>query len=106
MIRFAAAQAAHETQGSSSQIDIMHHIGNSHSLELPLVGEIHLPRFAPIHIGGLELDFSPTKHLVFMLFAALIVGLVFVLSARSVARAQAKGRPAKGFAGAMEAMAL
>ncbi len=106
MMLFAAVQAAHETQGSPSQIDIVHHIANSHSMELPFVGEIHLPRFAPIHIGGLELDFSPTKHLVFMLLAALIVGLVFVLSARSIARAQAKGRPARGFAGAMEAMAL
>jgi F-type H+-transporting ATPase subunit a len=34
------------------------------------------------------------------------VGLVFLLSARSVARAQAQGRPAKGFAGSMEALAL
>jgi len=106
MMPFAAVQAAHETQGSSSQIDIVHHIANSHSLELPFVGEVPLPRFAPIHFGGVELDLSPTKHLMFMLLAAFIVGLVFVLSARSIARAQAKGRPARGFAGAMEAMAL
>ena len=106
MMRFAAVQAAHETQGPSSQIDIVHHIANAHALELPFVGEVGLPQFAPVHIGGLTLDFSLTKHLVFMLLAAVIVGLVFVLSARSIARAQAKGRPAKGFAGAMEAMAL
>ena len=67
---------------------------------------MELPRFAPIHLGGLTIDFSPTKHLVFMLLAAVIVGLVFTLSARSIARAQARGRPAKGFAGAMEATAL
>ena len=41
-----------------------------------------------------------------MLLAATLVALVFVLSARRVARAQQQGRPAKGFAGAMEAMAL
>jgi F-type H+-transporting ATPase subunit a len=41
-----------------------------------------------------------------MLLAAVIVGLVFLLSARAVARAQARGRPAKGFAGSMEALAL
>src|SRR5262249_52604980 len=88
------------------EIDIAHHIGNSHSIELPFVGEVALPHFPPIHIGGLTIDLSPTKHLVFMLLAATIVTLVFVLSARSVAAAQAKGKPAKGFAGAMEAMAL
>jgi F-type H+-transporting ATPase subunit a len=41
-----------------------------------------------------------------MLVAATLVALVFVLSARAIARAQAAGRPAKGFAGAMEATAL
>jgi F-type H+-transporting ATPase subunit a len=65
-----------------------------------------LPRWEPIHLGGLAIDFSPTKHLVYMLFSATLVALVFVLSARSIARAQAQGRPAKGFAGAMEATAL
>ena len=83
----------------------MHHIGNSHEIETPF-GVIHLPQWEPIHIGGLAIDLSPTKHLVFMLLAATIVALTFLLSARAVARAQAKGRPAKGFAGAMEAMAL
>ena len=52
------------------------------------------------------LDLSPTKHLVFMLLAAVLVTLVLALSARSVARAQARGRPPRGFAGAMEAMVL
>ncbi len=42
----------------------------------------------------------------FALLAAVIVALVFILSARSVARAEVQGRPAKGFAGAMEATAL
>jgi F-type H+-transporting ATPase subunit a len=92
--------------GSANQIDIVHHLANAHSIEVPFVGEIELPRIAPVHIGGLSIDFSPTKHLVFMLLAATIVTLVFVLSAQSIARSQAQGRPAKGFAGAMEAMAL
>jgi F-type H+-transporting ATPase subunit a len=89
-----------------NQIDIVQHIADGHSIELPFFGEWELPRFAPIHIGGLTLDLSPTKHFVFMLLAATIVALVFVLSARSIAAAEAKGKPAKGFAGAMEAMAL
>ncbi len=41
-----------------------------------------------------------------MLLAAVLVTLVLALSARSVARAQARGQPPKGFAGAMEAMVL
>jgi F-type H+-transporting ATPase subunit a len=102
----ASALAAQEPPKGGHEVDIIHHIGDSHSIELPFVGEVGLPRFAPIHIGGLTLDLSPTKHLVFMLLAATIVALVFLLSARSIAAAEAKGKPAKGFAGAMEAMAL
>ena len=103
--RTVAAQE-HAAQTEPNQIDITHHIGNSHELEIPLVGVVELPRFAPVQIGGLTLDLSPTKHLVFMLLSAAIVALVFLLSASSIAQAQARGRPAKGFAGAMEATAL
>jgi F-type H+-transporting ATPase subunit a len=91
---------------NQNQIDIVHHIGNAHEIEIPFLGVYDLPHFPPIHIGNLAIDLSPTKHLVFMLLAAVLVTLVFVLSARAVARAQAQGRPAKGFAGAMEATAL
>ncbi len=93
-------------QANENQIDIVHHIGNAHEIEIPFLGVYELPHFPPIHIGGLTIDFSPTKHLVFMLLAAALVAIIFVLSARSVARAQAQGRPARGFAGAMEATAL
>jgi F-type H+-transporting ATPase subunit a len=98
----------HKTQAEANQnkIDITHHIGNSHELELPFGGLVHLPQFEPLHVGSVTIDLSPTRHMVFMVLSAVLVGLVFVLSARSIARAQAAGRPAKGFAGAMEATAL
>ncbi|CAN5863012.1 F0F1 ATP synthase subunit A [soil metagenome] len=100
-----AVAPSSQREATENQIDIIHHIGNSHEIETPF-GVVHLPRWEPIHIGGIALDLSPTKHLVFMLLAATIVALTFLLSARSVARAQAEGRPAKGFAGSMEALAL
>jgi F-type H+-transporting ATPase subunit a len=95
-----------QQEASENQIDIAHHIGNSHQLELPFVGIVDLPRWEPISIGGLSIDLSPTKHLVFMLLAASIVSLVFLVSARTISREQGRGRPAKGFAGSMEALAL
>jgi F-type H+-transporting ATPase subunit a len=98
-------------QASSNQIDIAHHIGNSHEVETPL-GTLHLPDNWKIPLGAdahgqpRYLDLSPTKHMVYMLVSAVIVALVFIFSARAVARAQSKGRPPTGFPGAMEAMAL
>src|SRR5256712_6306062 len=93
------------------QIDIMHHLGNSHTIELPYwrapyAREIELPRFAPLRVGGLSIDLSPTKHAVFPALAALLVALVFLYTSRAVARAQASGRPPRGFAAAIEAMTL
>jgi F-type H+-transporting ATPase subunit a len=101
----APGEAPTQHAAPSNQIDIMHHLADSHELETPF-GVLHLPQWEPIHVGGLAIDLSPTKHLVYMLLSATIVALVFVLSARAVAAAQARGRPPKGFAGSMEALAL
>ncbi len=95
----------------SREIDIMHHLGDSHAIELPwwpapYAHEIELPRFAPIHVGSFVIDLSPTKHAVFLTLAALLVAIVMLYTSSAVARAQAKGRPPRGFAGAMEAMVL
>lgn len=108
--REAVAPATrHET--SHNQIDITHHIANSHEIETPF-GVVHLPDNWKIPLGTDDhgqpryLDLSPTKHLVYMLLAATIVTLVLVGSARTNAGAQSRGRPPKGFAGAIEAMVL
>jgi F-type H+-transporting ATPase subunit a len=106
---FKSAQGDH--QASQREVDVMEHLANSHVIEIPWFNErytreIELPRFAPIRLGPVELDLSPTKHSVFVVLAAVLVAIVFLTSARSVARAQAQGRPPKGLAGAMEAMTL
>jgi F-type H+-transporting ATPase subunit a len=106
-----AARQEQAAQQARGQIDIVHHLANSHEVETPF-GVWHLPQGWKIPLGAAAggeprfLDISPTKHLVFMLLAALIVALTFVLSARTISRAQAAGRPPKGLAGAMEALAL
>ncbi len=112
------AEVAHDAvapssqhEASRNQIDIAHHIANSHELETPF-GIVHLPDNWKIPLGTDShgqpryLDLSPTEHLVYMLLAAALVTLVLVLSARSNARAQARGQPPKVFAGTIEAMVL
>jgi F-type H+-transporting ATPase subunit a len=106
---FKSAQGEHKQ--SEREVDVMEHLSNSHVIEIPWFNkrytrEIELPRFPPVRLGPVTLDFSPTKHLVFVILAALLVGIALLTSARSIARAQAEGRPPRGFAGAMEAMTL
>jgi len=105
------AGSAQENTASSREIDIVGHLANSHSITLPYwkapyEKEVELPRFSPVRIGPELIDLSPTKHSVYLLLSALIVALVFLNTSRVVARAQAQGRPPRGFAGAMEAMVL
>lgn len=108
----AQEPAAPEHAGvPSREIDIMHHLGNAHAIEYPcfrtgLTCEAELPRWAPVRIGPLAIDFSPTKHLVWMLLATGLALLMLLSVSRAVARAEALGRPATGFAGAIEATAL
>src|SRR2546425_12705099 len=52
------------------------------------------------------IDLSPTRHAVFLTLAAVLVALVFLYASRGGARAQAQGRPPRGFAAAMEAMVV
>jgi F-type H+-transporting ATPase subunit a len=98
-------------QASRNQVDIAHHIGNASEVETPF-GVLHLPTNWKIPLGRdahgqpRYLDLSPTRHLVYMLLAAILVALVFIPSARILARQQSRGQPPKGFPGAMEAMTL
>jgi len=109
-----AAAEAHEACGAHAPGDIITpHITDSHCVELPEHGwklwkpvEHALPRWAPIHIGGTAIDISPTKHVVMLLFAALLVSVVLITAARAhVRHTHEVGRP-KGFAAGIEAMVL
>src|SRR2546427_10325776 len=69
----------------TNEIDIMAHLGNSHSIQLPTwkgpyYREVELPRFAPLHIARLTVDLSPTKHAGFLTLPAVLVGLVFLFT--------------------------
>ncbi|MEP6730812.1 MAG: F0F1 ATP synthase subunit A [bacterium] len=89
------------------------HITDSHCLEYPGIPkfwephEYPLPRWTPIHVGGIEIDLSPTRHVVMLALAALLCCVVLVSAARShVRHTSSAGRPKGGFANGIEAMVL
>ena len=65
----------HVIAGPAKNVDIITpHITDSHELELPFVRRWwQLPRWTPVHVGGLTIDLSPTKHVIMLLLAALLV---------------------------------
>ncbi|MGZ8376768.1 MAG: F0F1 ATP synthase subunit A [Gemmatirosa sp.] len=108
-----AAQGHKATPTQAVDI-ITPHITDSHGFEYPclsgtyaiLTCEAHLPRWAPVHIGGFAIDLSPTKHVVMMLIASALACLVLIGAARAHKRhSHAAGHP-KGFAAGIEAMVL
>jgi len=97
----------HVIAGPAKNVDIITpHITDSHELELPFVGEVQLPRWTPVHVGGLTIDLSPTKHVIMLLLAALLCLLIMIPAALSNERQTAHKGHAKGFAGAIESLVL
>ena len=108
----AAPASEAEAAGGTPDLSgmLMHHLTDGKELEFLLLGHgftIDLARFAipPIHIGGLTIDLSPTKHIVFIVLAGLLLTVAFTLVGRTM-RTRYTDRAPKGFANAMEAMVL
>src|SRR5712675_2051380 len=82
-IAAGAAEAAHGAaaggHGLGEQIshNIIHHISNGNSIEVPFLGDVELP-----HLQLLGVDMSITKHVVMMWIAGLFLLLVFGLAFR------------------------
>jgi F-type H+-transporting ATPase subunit a len=78
---------AHAADAAAPQVDIIGHILNQSYLELPFVdsdhllaGKVELPSFPPIHVFGVDVDLSITRHVV-MMWVASVVLIGMLLSA-------------------------
>ncbi|HEY0243043.1 MAG TPA: F0F1 ATP synthase subunit A [Gemmatimonadaceae bacterium] len=95
----------------ASQDIITPHITDSHHLEYPCLEpgfacHVELPHWAPIHLGPVTLDLSPTKHVVMLLVAASLCLITLLTAARAHKRQHlTRGQP-KGFANGIEALVL
>jgi F-type H+-transporting ATPase subunit a len=90
---------------------ILEHTADSQVIEFasPFGGhlfEIHLPVWAPVHVSGVAIDLSPTKHVVFMVVAAFLVWLTMFLTGRTLQKQRAAGHPPRGLASMFESMVL
>ena len=87
---------------------ILHHLADSPEWEGPFGLVVHLPQFAPVHLGPITIDFSITKHVLFMAAAALLVAVLLIVAARDAKREHASGaaRGPKGAANVVEAFVL
>jgi len=67
-----------EITGKADSGWIMHHVLDGKEIELPFLGYIHIPQF-PTLFG---IDLTPTKHVIFMWLAAILVFLIAITVSR------------------------
>jgi F-type H+-transporting ATPase subunit a len=88
---------------------VLHHAADAWTIpiDLPFFHHtIHLARWPDVHIGSMTLNFSPTKHVYFMLLAALLVFLMMWIAGRQLQKTRQTGQHPRGFGGAVEAAVL
>ena len=85
-----AAAGAHGAEagghGEDGQIDFMHHIQDAREWELPFGATVHFPAAHSWQVG--PFDFTPTKHLVFLLIAGVLTLAVLLMGAGLASRAE------------------
>lgn len=96
---------------SQGQVDIgellMHHTADAYAIDFSPLFHWEYGKFLPdVHVAGLTLNFTPTKHVFFMLLASTLVFLTMWLTGRSLERQRAGERAPRGLASAMESMVL
>jgi F-type H+-transporting ATPase subunit a len=85
---------------------VMHHTADAYSIGIEPFFRVSWHKWPDMHIGNFHFNLTPTKHVIFLIFAALLVTLTMWWGARSVQKRHREGKAPRGFGGAVEAMVL
>ena len=81
---------------------VLHHTADAYSIDFYPLGKVAWHRWPDTQLGPLTVNLTPTKHVVFLALAALLVFLTMKLAGRSLARQRAGENAPRGFAAAVE----
>jgi len=86
---------------------LMHHTADAYGLDFSPFFHVEWGKFLPdMHLFGITFNLTPTKHVVFMAFAAVVLFLIMWRAGRALERQRAAESAPKGSANAIEAMVL
>ena len=86
---------------------VLHHTADAYSIGIEPWWSVHWPAdLWLVHVGGYSLNLTPTKHVIFMVLAAVLVFLTMWVTARALQRQEGGHRAPKGFAAAVEGLVL
>ena len=73
-------QASHDDE---NKIDIISKVVDHDYVDFYFFGKLYLPKFPPVHVGGMTIDFSVTKSLFMMIVSSLLLIIVLLKAAFS-----------------------
>lgn len=85
---------------------VLHHTADAYSIDFYPLGGISWHKWPDVHLGSMTINFTPTKHVVFLALAALLVFLTMWLAGRSLKKQRAGQHAPKGFGAAIEGLVL
>jgi len=105
----AADEAAHAADQDVAALwndHMMAEVSDAHHFLIPFVNrEIAIPQWPPLHIGSFAVDLSPTKHVIYLMIAALLCAATMIWVARKTHGKGAERAP-KGLANMIEAFVI
>lgn len=84
------------------KFDVIEKIVDHHYIDFYFLGKLELPQFKPIHIFGIDIDFSLTKSTVMMFLASIIMVCVLLYAVSS----NRKNKVPKGIGNAVESIVV
>jgi F-type H+-transporting ATPase subunit a len=98
-------EAGHGAEGGhSEEFNAMHHVQDGHTLDFPPIGTVHLPAAGSFMVG--PVDMTPTRHVVFMALAGLLMLAFFIPAGMAAKRRQSGVSPGTRRHNVVETFAL
>jgi len=106
MIQQEHVEAASDTAEGGFDLGhlLMEHAADAYSLEFPAIE--WNPHLLEFQLAGITIDMTPTKHLIFMVVAAVLVFLVMWRAGKRLEKQRAGENSPKGWANAVEGFVL
>lgn len=89
LISFAGISTVNAEESEGGQLDIVEKVVDHDYVDFYFLGKLHLPKFDPVHVGPLVIDFSITKTLFMMFLVSIFSVLLLTFAAKSNVRNKA-----------------
>ena len=85
---------------------VLHHTADAYAIDFAPFGKIAWHKWPDLHLGGMTLNLTPTKHVVFLVIAAALVFLTMWTAGRALKKQRAGERAPRGYAAAIEGLVI